>query len=286
MVLVDMNMPASGEVTIYHNPACGTSRNVLALIYASGIEPIVIEYLQNPPDRDTLCALIAVARMTVRDALRVKGTPYKDLGLDAADLDDNHRIDQMLRHPILINRPIIVTSRGVRLCRPSDIVLDILPALPTGDVIKEDGTPVLVDALIDGTAPELHAALDQAGLPTDDLTESGRVFFAYSTLSGERVGYGGFEQYDREVLLRSIVVLPAKHRRGIGRGIVPLLMRRAFDAGGRRAWLLTTTATAFFERAGFKPADRAKAPEAILSSRQASSLCPSTAAFLVRTIDL
>ena len=281
-----MNMPASGEVTIYHNPACGTSRNVLALIRASGIEPTVIEYLQHPPDRDTLCALIAVSGMTVRDTLRIKGTPYKELGLDAADLDDDYLIDQMLRHPILINRPIVVTARGVRLCRPSDVVLDLLPSPPTADLAKEDGTPVLADAQIDGTAPELRAALEQAGLPIDDLAEPGRVFFAYSTLAGERVGYGGFEQYGREVLLRSIVVPLAKQRRSIGRAIVPLLMRRAFDAGGRRAWLLTTTATAFFERVGFKPTDRAKAPEAILSSRQASTLCPSTAACLVRSIEL
>jgi arsenate reductase len=164
--------------------------------------------------------------------------------------------------------------------------LDLLPAPPTGDLTKEDGTPVLADAPIDGAAPELRAALEQAALPTDDVAEPGRVFFAYSTLAGERVGYGGFEQYGRDVLLRSIVVLPARQRRGIGRGVLPLLMRRAFDAGSRRAWLLTTTAAAFFERAGFKPADRAKAPEAILSSRQASALCPSTAAFLVRSIEL
>lgn len=281
-----MSAPASGEVTIYHNPACGTSRNVLALVRASGIEPTVIEYLQRPPDRDTLRTLIARAGMTVRDTLRIKGTPYKELGLDAADLDDDDLIDQMLRHPILINRPIVVTSRGVRLCRPSDVVLDLLPAPPTGDLIKEDGTPVLTDAPIDGAVPELRAALDQAGLPTDDVAESGRVFFAYATSAGERVGYGGFEQYGPDVLLRSIVVLPAKQRRGIGRGIVPLLMRRAFDTGGRRAWLLTTTAAAFFERAGFKPADRAKAPEAILSSRQASILCPASAAFLARSIEI
>lgn len=280
-----MSVPASGEVTIYHNPACGTSRNVLALIRASGIEPTVIEYLQNPPDREALRALIARAGMAVRDALRIKGTPYKELGLDAVDLDDDYLIDQMLRHPILINRPIVVTSRAVRLCRPSDVTLDLLPVPPSGDLAKEDGTPVLADARISGAAPELRAALEQAGLPTEDLAEPGRVFFAYSTLAGARAGYGGFEQYGREVLLRSIVVPLAQRSRRIGRGIAPLLMRRAFDAGGRRAWLLTTTAAGFFEKVGFKPTDRAKVPAAILSSRQASALCPSTAAFLVRFIE-
>ncbi len=273
-------------VTIFHNPACGTSRNVLALIRASGIEPTVIEYLQNPPGRDTLRDLITRAHVAARDVLRIKGTPYKELGLDAPDLDDECLIDQMLRHPILINRPIVVTTRGVKLCRPSDVVLDLLPEFPARDLAKEDGTPALVDAPINGAAPELRIALDQAGLPTDDITEPGRVFFAYSTLAGEQVGYGGFEQYGGDVLLRSIVVPEAQRSRGIGRGMVPLLMRRAFDAGGRRAWLLTTTAAVFFEKTGFKSADRAQAPEKILSSRQASALCPSTAALLVRSIEL
>jgi len=273
-------------VTIFHNPACGTSRNVLALIRASGVEPEVIEYLQNPPDRDTLRRLIAQARVAVRDVLRIKGTPYKELGLDAADLDDEYLIDQMLRHPILINRPIVVTPRGVKLCRPSDVVLDLLPAFSARDLTKEDGTPVLTDARIDGTAPELRIALNQAGLPVDDITEPGRVFFSYSTLAGECVGFGGFELYGRDALLRSIVVPEAHRSRGIGGGIVPLLMRRAFDAEARRAWLLTTTAADFFEKAGFKTADRATAPGAILSSRQASTLCPSSAALLVRSIEL
>jgi arsenate reductase (glutaredoxin) len=277
---------AHGPVTIYHNPACGTSRNVLALIRASGIEPTAIEYLQHPPDRDTLRALIARTGFAVRDVMRIKGTPYKELGLDAPDLDDDYLIGRMLQHPILINRPLVVTPRGVKLCRPSEVVLDLLPALPAADLAKEDGTPVLMDVPVAATTPALRTALEQAGLPADDITEPGRVFFAYSTLAGEHVGHAGFEQHGREILLRSIVVPEAQRHRGIGRGIVPLLMRRAFDAGGRRAWLLTTTAAGFFEKAGFKPADRGQAPAAILASRQASALCPSTAALLVRSIDL
>jgi arsenate reductase len=115
------------EVTIYHNPACGTSRNTLALIRKAGIEPRVIEYLNNPPSREELRELIAKAGLRVRDAVRIKGTPYHELGLDDPTLTDDQLLDAMLAHPILINRPFVVTPRGVRLSRPSETVLDILP---------------------------------------------------------------------------------------------------------------------------------------------------------------
>ena len=115
------------DVTIYHNPACGTSRNALALIREAGIEPDVIEYLQAPPTRERLVALIADAGLGVRDALRQKGTPYAELGLDDATLSDDQLIDAMMANPILINRPFVETPLGTRLCRPSETVLDILP---------------------------------------------------------------------------------------------------------------------------------------------------------------
>lgn len=115
-------------VTIYHNPACGTSRNTLELIRHAGIEPTVIEYLKTPPDRATLESLIARMGVSTRALLREKGTPYAELGLGAAHWSDAQLIDHMLAHPILINRPIVITSRGVKLCRPSETVLDILPA--------------------------------------------------------------------------------------------------------------------------------------------------------------
>lgn len=115
-------------VTIYHNPACGTSRNTLELIRHAGIEPTVIEYLKTPPDRATLESLIARMGISTRALLREKGTPYAELGLGAAHWSDAQLIDHMLAHPILINRPIVITSRGVKLCRPSETVLDILPA--------------------------------------------------------------------------------------------------------------------------------------------------------------
>jgi arsenate reductase len=115
------------EITIYHNPACGTSRNVLALIRDAGIEPKVIEYLKTPPDRATLAALLARMNMRPRDLLRERGTPYAELGLAADHWSDAQLIDLMVEHPILINRPIVVTPRGVKLCRPSESVKEVLP---------------------------------------------------------------------------------------------------------------------------------------------------------------
>ncbi|MNQ17991.1 Arsenate reductase [compost metagenome] len=130
-------------VTIYHNPKCGTSRNTLALIRNAGVEPQVIEYLQTPPDRATLVDLISRAGLSVRDAIRQKGTPYLELGLDGASLTDDALINAMLEHPILINRPFVVTAKGVRLCRPSELVLDILEEAQRGAFVKEDGEAVI-----------------------------------------------------------------------------------------------------------------------------------------------
>ncbi|MGA9914872.1 arsenate reductase (glutaredoxin) [Paraburkholderia sp.] len=131
------------NVTIYHNPDCGTSRNTLAMIRNADIEPEIIEYLKNPPDRATLKDLIVRAGLTVRATLREKGTPYVELGLAEASLSDEQLLDAMLAHPILINRPIVVTPLGVRLCRPSEVVLDILPAAQQGAFTKEDGEQVI-----------------------------------------------------------------------------------------------------------------------------------------------
>jgi arsenate reductase len=131
------------NVTIYHNPDCGTSRNTLAMIRNADIEPEIIEYLKNPPDRATLKDLIVRAGLTVRATLREKGTPYVELGLAEASLSDEQLLDAMLAHPILINRPIVVSPLGVRLCRPSEVVLDILPAAQQGAFTKEDGEQVI-----------------------------------------------------------------------------------------------------------------------------------------------
>ena len=130
------------DAVIYHNPACGTSRNTLALIRHAGIEPQVIEYLRDPPMRARLIELIAGAGLTVREALRQKGTPYLELGLDDPALGDDALLDAMLADPILINRPFVQTSKGVRLCRPSEVVLDLLPPV-TFPFTKEDGEVVI-----------------------------------------------------------------------------------------------------------------------------------------------
>ena len=135
-------MNTSVPVTIYHNPACGTSRNVLALIRNAGVEPTVIEYLKTPPDRATLKDLLQRMGMRPRELLREKGTPYAELGLGADHWTDEQLIDQMLAHPILINRPVVVTPWGVRLARPSEAVLDILPLPQKGPFTKEDGERV------------------------------------------------------------------------------------------------------------------------------------------------
>jgi len=132
-------------VTIYHNPDCGTSRNVLALIRNSGEEPRVVEYLKTPPSRAELVALIGRIGVPARDVLRRKGTPYEELGLDDPALTDDALIDAMVAHPILINRPIVVTEKGVRLCRPSETVLGVLANPQRGALSKEDGEAV-VDA--------------------------------------------------------------------------------------------------------------------------------------------
>lgn len=131
------------QITIYHNPACGTSRNVLAMIRNSGEEPTIIEYLKTPPDRETLHRLVAAMGIPVRALLREKGTPYGELGLDDPTLSDDQLIDFMLKYPILINRPIVVTPLGTRLCRPSETVLDILPQPQRGAFNKEDGEAVV-----------------------------------------------------------------------------------------------------------------------------------------------
>lgn len=129
-------------ITIYHNPDCGTSRNTLAMIRQSGAEPEVVEYLRTPPSRERLIELIAAMGIKVRDLLRRKDTPYAELRLDDARWSDGELIDFMMAHPILINRPIVVTEKGVRLCRPSEAVLEILPNPHIGRFVKEDGEVV------------------------------------------------------------------------------------------------------------------------------------------------
>ena len=131
------------DIVIYHNPDCGTSRNTLAMIRNTGIEPHVVEYLKTPPSRAMLLQLIERAGLTAGRLLREKGTPYAELGLGDESLSDDALIDAMMEHPILINRPLVVSPLGVRLCRPSEAVLDILPKPQRGAYVKEDGEQVI-----------------------------------------------------------------------------------------------------------------------------------------------
>jgi len=131
-------------VTIYHNPACGTSRNTLAMIRQSGVEPEVIEYVKTPPSREQLVELLAAMNMPARALLREKGTPYAELGLSDPKWSEDELVDFMMAHPILINRPIVVTPHGVKLCRPSEAVLEILPNPHIGRFVKEDGDVIEV----------------------------------------------------------------------------------------------------------------------------------------------
>ena len=138
-----MNSAPDPSITIYHNPACGTSRNTLALIRNSGVEPVVVEYLRTPPGRGRLVELIAALGVPVRNLLRRKGTPYDELNLDDPAWNDDQLIDFMVEHPILMNRPIVVTPLGARLCRPSEAVLDLLPSPQRTPFAKEDGETVI-----------------------------------------------------------------------------------------------------------------------------------------------
>jgi arsenate reductase (glutaredoxin) len=137
------NLKPNPQVQIYHNPACGTSRNTLALLKHAGIEPTVIEYLKTPPSRETLLELLKAMNIPVRALLREKGTPYDELGLADQKWNEAELIDFMLAHPILINRPVVVTPMGTRLCRPSELVLDLLPGHAVGAFTKEDGEVVI-----------------------------------------------------------------------------------------------------------------------------------------------
>ena len=134
------------DIIIYHNPDCGTSRNALAMIRNAGIEPHVVEYLKTPLARELLVRLIERAGITPRELLRKKGTPFAELGLERTELSENQLIDAMMAHPILINRPLVVSPLGVKLCRPSEEVLDLIPARQRGAFAKEDGEQVIDDA--------------------------------------------------------------------------------------------------------------------------------------------
>jgi arsenate reductase len=273
------------EAVIYHNPACGTSRNALALLERAKVDLTVVPYLDEPPSKERLRELSHMSGLTVREMIREKGTPFAELGLDRPSIGDEALLDAMVANPILINRPLVVTPTRAKLCRPSETVLDLLDTWPREDVVKDDGTPFLESVHIPGGSDDLRDALAAASLPVDDLEEPGRTFFRFQLLGGLVVGYGGYEVHDRAALLRS-VCRTERSAKGVGPSLVQLLMSRAFDEGARQAFVLTEGAAKFFRRIGFVDIDRATAPEAIRSTRQARDLCPASASLLSRRIAL
>ena len=275
---------ARPQFTIYHNPDCGTSRNTLILLREGGVEPKVVEYRRTPPSREVIEGLAERIGFPLRDIMRRKGTPFADLALDNPAIGTDELLDAIAAHPILLNRPIVTSDARALLCRPSDVVLDLMAWQPAKRILKEDGSPFLKDRLISPSDPAFGAALVEAGLPGDDLMESNRRFYAYDMLDGMHAGYAGFEQYGEDVLIRSVVVPPEARKGDIGSGIVPLLLFRALKTGARRAYLITTSAAPFFARLGFKEVERKLAPASILSTRQATFLCPASAALMTRKL--
>lgn len=273
------------DVVVYHNPACGTSRNALAMIRRAGIDPMVVPYLDEPPTKERLRELSHQSGLTVREMIREKGTPFAELGLDRPSVDDEALLDAMVANPILINRPMVLTPTRAKLCRPSETVLDLLEDWPREDFVKDDGTPFLESVRIPGSSDDLRDALAAASLPTGDLEEPGKTFFRFQLLGGLVVGYGGYEVQGRDALLRS-VCRTERSAKGVGPNLVQLLMSRAFDDGARHAFVLTEGAAKFFRGIGFGDTDRATAPEAIRSTRQALELCPASASLLSRRIAL
>jgi arsenate reductase len=272
-------------VAIFHNPACGTSRNSLAMIRNAGIEPDIIAYLKTPPSRDQLTDLVARMGVPLRDVLRRKGTPFDELGLDDPALTDADLLDAVERYPILINRPIVVTARGVKLCRPSELVLDLLDAPQRSDFIKEDGDPVVTASPVGAMDLEdLVPLLSAAELPTADLALPGRQFHRFSTTLGEMVAVGGLEGRGADRLLRTVAVLPTARGKRFGKAVALTLERLAGEDGAKRLHLLTTTAASFFERLGYVAADRSAAPFAISSSAEFAGLCPATAHYMMKDV--
>jgi arsenate reductase len=272
-------------LTIYHNPDCATSRNALAMIRNSGVEPHVIEYLKTPPSRDEVSSLAARMAAPLRNLLRRKGTPFEALGLGDPALTDDDLLDAVERHPILINRPIVVTPLGVRLCRPSEVVLDLLQDPQRTAFVKEDGEPVVIAApLGPDELDELEALLSAAGLPASDIRLPDRQFYRFTTTLGETVAVGGLEGQGGDRLLRSLAVVADRRGRGFGKAVALTLERLAGNQATQRLHLLTTDAAEFFARLGYVAAERALAPEAVRRSAEFVELCPGTARYLIKHV--
>lgn len=273
------------STTIYHNPACGTSRNVLAMIRNTGEEPLIIEYLKTPPTRDELLSLVARMDVPLRSVLRRKGTPFDELSLGNPEVSDAQLLDAVEANPILINRPIVITPRGVKLCRPSEAVLELLETPQRTAFVKEDGDPVVAPVPVDPMElPVLGAVLDAANLPSSDIALPGRQFYRFATTLGETVGFGGLEGDGPDLLVRSLVVLSTHQGKGYGEAIAVALERLAAAQGAKRLHLLSQAAAPFFVHIGFVVSDRASAPTGIAASEEFAGLCPASAHYLSKPV--
>ncbi len=270
------------SVTIFHNPGCGTSSNTLAVLEAAGLAPRVVEYLQTPPSPPEIVDLARRAGVPLRALIRRRGTPFDQLGLGDPGMTDADLLDAIAAHPILLNRPIVVTDKAVALCRPSDAVLDMIEA-PTPDVMrKADGAPlVTVRPLAEAEAA--RNALAAAGLPVDGIEGAHVALFEAIDSTRARVGFGALEGKGPDLLLRSIVIVPERRGQGLGAPLVHALERAAARRGAERLHLLTDTAP-FFETAGFGRADRMSAPQSIAATAEFSTLCPASAVYLTRPV--
>ena len=283
------------DVTIFHNPACGTSRNTLALIRHASIEPTVIEYLKTPPAKDTLRELVAAMGVPVRSLLREKGTPYAELGLGEPRWTDEELLDFVSRHPILMNRPVVVTPLGTRLCRPSEDVLELLPVGRLSPFVKEDGEAVqdsgarraagglTLRPAAERDWPSIEALLKLNDLPVDGAREHLGVYIV-ATGGDAVVGTAGIELYGNIGLLRSVAVLPERQRQGLGTAMLERIVADARVLGLSRLYLLTTTAADYFAGHGFTPQPRDSVPAALQASAEFRGACPASAVLMGRSI--
>ncbi|MDR1828882.1 MAG: arsenic resistance N-acetyltransferase ArsN2 [Methylobacteriaceae bacterium] len=274
------------SVTLYHNRNCGTSRAVLALIRAAGIEPLVVEYLKTPPSRATLAALVKRSGLPARALLRQKEALFRELRLGDPALSNETALDALAAHPALLNRPVVVSDRGVVIARPPDAALAVLPQLPRERLLKENGVPYLKLTAIPAADSAFRDALAAEHLTVDDLGEPNQMFFAAATLDDVVVGYGGYQRRGSLALLRSLTVLPGFRGKHLGASLTALILHRALMQDRlTEAWLLTMTAAPFFRKIGFKTMDRKDVPEDIRGSTQFSSLCPVSSTLMRKALD-
>jgi arsenate reductase len=283
------------DVTIFHNPACGTSRNTLALIRHAGIEPTVIEYLKTPPTKEALRELVAAMGVPARSLLREKGTPYAELGLGEPHWTDEQLLDFIGQHPILMNRPVVVTPLGTKLCRPSEEVLELLPVNRLPPFVKEDGEAVQDDGVRRAAGgltlrpaseldwPSIEALLKVNGLPVDGAREHLGAYIV-AMAGGTVVGTAGIERHGEIGLLRSVAVLPERQKQGLGMAMLERMVADARTLGLSHLYLLTTTAADYFAGLGFTPQPRDSAPAALQASAEFRGACPASAALMVRSI--